>query len=403
VRAAFYRCIVVHTYDATTLLFLLGGWSTQHLPYTERYHATSRSISGTIFTTHINMSSPVDLQGKQSSSHIETVADTSSQNDTIMTDAGDEATHVTQATAGLTLIPPPTETGLNETTENVNYKSRPPTPPSRPDSPYAAYPSRLQPLLPPRNFGAVTDHKVFRSAFPQDRNLDFLDFLGVKTLLCFVDTDPSEGYTEFVRTNNVTRLRIDISPNKEGKVKTTVDSICEALLVVLDATNYPLYIHCNQGRHRTGCVIACMRKVQGWPMEAIVAEYETYSNPKMRDGDLEFIRNVFQPESLLGYAKQHGQFGRRPSLMSLLHSGLLDVEKFVRMMGSTDGVAPSNASLKSEISKPDSAIDMTSGTLDPTLLISGIADPRESEISVEECGPMSPPVIDEHAQMGYLG
>ena len=30
--------------------FLHGGWSLQHLPYTERYHATSRSISGTIFT-----------------------------------------------------------------------------------------------------------------------------------------------------------------------------------------------------------------------------------------------------------------------------------------------------------------------------------------------------------------
>ena len=72
--------------------------------------------------------------------------------------------------------------------------------------------------------------------------------------------------------------------------------------------------------------------------------------------------------------------------MSLLHSGLLDVEKFVRIMGSTDGVAPSNASLKSEISKPDSAIDMTSGTLDPTLLLAGSTHARESEISVEECG-----------------
>ncbi|GAB7330231.1 hypothetical protein MBLNU13_g01889t1 [Cladosporium sp. NU13] len=352
----------------------------------------------------MNMSSPAHLQGEEPSSHAHTTIDTSSHydNDIVMTDAGEEATHVTQATAGLTVIPP-TDTGLDETTEIVEYKSRPPTPPSRPESPPTAYPSRLQPLLPPRNFGAIIDHKVFRSAFPQDRNIDFLDALGVKTLLCFVDTDPSEGYMEFVRTNNVTRLRIDISPNKEGRVGTTVDSICEALLVALDATNYPLYIHCNQGRHRTGCVTACMRKVQGWPMEAIVAEYETYSNPKTREGDLEFIRNVFQPESLLEYAKQHGQFERRPSLMSLLHSGLLDVEKFVRIMGSTDGVAPSNASLKSEISKPDSAIDMTSGTLDPTLLFSGGTNPRESEVSVEECGPMSPPIVDESVQMGYLG
>jgi tyrosine-protein phosphatase SIW14 len=348
------------------------------------------------------MSSPAELQGTQSSSHIEISIDTPSQEDTIMTGMEDGTTNVTEATAGLTLVPP-TETSPDENGENADFKSRPPTPPTRPDSPSALCPARLQPLVPPPNFGAVTDHKVFRSAFPQDRNLDFLNALSVKTLLCFVDTDPSEGYSAFVRTNSVTRLRIDISPNKEGKVKTSVDSICEALLVVLDASNYPLYIHCNQGRHRTGCVIACMRKAQGWPMEAIVTEYEAYSNPKSREGDLEFIKNVFEPESLLAYAKQHGALERRPSLMTLLQHGLLDVEKFVRLMGSTDGVAPSDASLKSEMSKPDSAIDMTNGTLDPALLTNITIDPRESEISIEECGPMSPPVIDEQGQMGYLG
>jgi len=336
--------------------------------------------------------------------HIEIVLESPSQDDVIMTDAHSSTNDATQATEDLTLITAQ-DPANDGPTENVDFKSRPPSPPTRPDSPYAAYPSRLQPLLPPPNFGAVIDHKVFRSAFPQDRNVEFLEALGVKTLLCFVATDPSEGYSEFVRLNDVTRFRIDISPNKEGKVKTTVDSICEALLIVLDATNYPLHIHCNQGRHRTGCVIACMRKVQGWPIEAIVAEYEAYSNPKTRDGDLEFIRNVFQPESILEYAKQNGQFERRPSLMSLLHAGLLDVEKFVRVMGSTDGIAPSNASLKSDISKPDSGVDLSSASLDPAMLAAkGMQiDPRESEISVEECGPMSPPTTDGNERMCYLG
>jgi tyrosine-protein phosphatase SIW14 len=337
-----------------------------------------------------------DTDGTMPVPSIEIAIRSPSQDDVVMTD-------VAQATEDLMLLP----TAADGPTDNVDYKSRPPSPPTRPDSPYAAYPSRLQPLLPPPNFGAVIDHKVFRSAFPQDRNLDFLEALGVKTLLCFVETDPSDGYFKFARLNDVSRVRIDISPNKEGRVKTSVDSICEALLVVLDAANYPLYIHCNQGRHRTGCVIACMRKVQGWPIEAIVAEYEAYANPKSRDGDLEFIRNVFQPESILEYAKHNGQFERRPSLMSLLHAGLLDVEKFVRVMGSTDGVAPSNASLKSDISKPDSGVDLSSASLDPKVLAElGMhidIDPRESEVSIEECGPMSPPTTDGSERMGYLG
>jgi tyrosine-protein phosphatase SIW14 len=350
------------------------------------------------------MSIPADTKGTMPTSSIEITTESPSQDDVIMTDAQTGTTDVAQATEDLMLLPT-SASAVDGPTENVDFKSRPPSPPTRPDSPYAACPSRLQPLLPPPNFGAVTDHKVFRSAFPQDRNLDFLEALGVKTLLCFVETDPSDGYFEFARLNDVTRVRIDISPNKEGKVKTTVDSICEALLVVLDAANYPLYIHCNQGRHRTGCVIACMRKVQGWPIEAIIAEYEAYANPKARPGDIEFIRNVFQPESILDYAKHNGQFERRPSLMSLLHAGLLDVEKFVRVMGSTDGVAPSNASLKSDISKPDSGIDLSGASVDPAMLAEkGIQiDPRESEVSIEECGPMSPPTTDGSEKMCYLG
>jgi tyrosine-protein phosphatase SIW14 len=351
------------------------------------------------------MSPIADRKGTMPVSSIEIAVHSPSQDDVIMTDAQTGTTDVVQTTEDFTLLPT-SASPADGPTENVDYKSRPPSPPTRPDSPCAPYPTRLQPLLPPPNFGAVTDHKVFRSAFPQDRNLDFLEALGVKTLLCFVDTDPSDRYSEFARSNGVSRVRIDISPNKEGKVKTTVESICEALLVVLDAANYPLYIHCNQGRHRTGCVIACLRKVQGWPMEAIIAEYEAYANPKTREGDVEFIRNVFQPEAILEYAKHNGQFERRPSLMSLLHAGLLDVDKFVRIMGSTDGVAPSNASLKSDISKPDSGVDLHSASLDPKMLaeIGMHIDPRESEVSIEECGPMSPPTTNgSERMMGYLG
>ncbi|KAM0715342.1 hypothetical protein Q7P37_008840 [Cladosporium fusiforme] len=347
------------------------------------------------------MASPTEVKSMHHDSHIELAVP--SKDDAIMTDADVGASDSAMEAASLPIELPAGST-TEGATDSSSFKSRPPSPPTRPDSPYADYPLRLQPYIPPPNFGAVMDHKVFRSAFPQDRNMDFLEALGVKTLMCFVDTEPSEGYSNFVQTKGVSRHRIDISPNKEGKVKTSSDSICKALLIVLDAANHPLYIHCNQGRHRTGCVIACLRKVQGWPIEAITAEYEAYANPKMRDGDLEFIRNVFQPESLLEYAKQHGQFEHRPSLMSLLHSGLLDLDKFVRVLGSTDGIAPSNASLKSDVSKPDSGIDLSASTVDPAMLADSHAkhDPRESEVSVEECGPMSPPVSRETGAMDYL-
>jgi hypothetical protein len=75
----------------------------------------------------------------------------------------------------------------------------------------------------------------------------------------------------------------------------------------MDSRNYPLYIHCNQGKHRTGCVVACLRKIQGMPIEDVIAEYRVYSEPKARDGDMELIRS-FDPEVVFKYAQTHGYF-----------------------------------------------------------------------------------------------
>ena len=95
--------------------------------------------------------------------------------------------------------------------------------------------------------------------------------------------------------NNIQQLKIDIVTNKDGKVKTTFSSICQALLFVEDSNNWPLYIHCNQGKHRTGCVVACLRKIQRLPMDDIIDEYRVYAGAKARDGDIEFIKS-FDPK-----------------------------------------------------------------------------------------------------------
>lgn len=42
-------------------------------------------------------------------------------------------------------------------------------------------------------------------------------------------------------------------------------------------------------QHRTGCVVAITRKLQQWPAERILEEYKLYANPKIRDGDVDYI------------------------------------------------------------------------------------------------------------------
>jgi len=44
-------------------------------------------------------------------------------------------------------------------------------------------PLRLRSLIPPPNYGATKSGAVFRSAYPQDRNIEFLKGLDVQTVL----------------------------------------------------------------------------------------------------------------------------------------------------------------------------------------------------------------------------
>lgn len=74
----------------------------------------------------------------------------------------------------------------------VENGSRPPSPPesgtTTPRLSIAPCPIRLQPLIPPMNYGAVDLHNIYRSSFPQDRNVDFLHALRIKTTLYVLTT-----------------------------------------------------------------------------------------------------------------------------------------------------------------------------------------------------------------------
>lgn len=88
---------------------------------------------------------------------------------------------------------------------------------------------------------------------------------------------------------------------------TTIESLCHVLAFVLNPANFPVYIHCNQGKHRTGCVVGCLRRIQGWPLEEILAEYDAYASPKARSADIELI-TTFDPDALVGHSRTTDDF-----------------------------------------------------------------------------------------------
>ena len=51
-------------------------------------------------------------------------------------------------------------------------------------------------------------------------------------------------------------------------------------------------IHCNQGKHRTGCLVGCLRKAQRWSLVAILDEYRLSAGRKARIVDQQFIERI---------------------------------------------------------------------------------------------------------------
>ena len=75
----------------------------------------------------------------------------------------------------------------------------------------------------------------------------------------------------------------------EPPVAMSTDTISEALKVLIDVRNHPILIHCKRGKHRTGCLVGCLRKLQNWCLSSVVEKYQRFAGAKSRINDMKFI------------------------------------------------------------------------------------------------------------------
>ncbi|WEW55504.1 tyrosine-protein phosphatase siw14 [Emydomyces testavorans] len=154
--------------------------------------------------------------------------------------------------------------------------------PSRPPTPHG-------PGL-PANFAEVVNG-IYRSSYPLPDHFESIKKLNLKTIVTLVDREPSRQFKKFMKDNGITSYVIPIIANKDPKVFTPQSTILEVLKILFDTEKHPVLVHCNKGKHRTGCVIACFRRAQGWPHVAALSEYIKYSTPKARVLDRKYIES----------------------------------------------------------------------------------------------------------------
>ncbi|XP_010549871.1 PREDICTED: probable tyrosine-protein phosphatase At1g05000 [Tarenaya hassleriana] len=142
-------------------------------------------------------------------------------------------------------------------------------------------------LVPPLNFSMVEDG-IYRSGFPEPANFSYLETLNLRSIIYMCPELYPEENLKFLESNNIKLFQFGI----EGKMDPMPeDTVMDALKVLVDVRNHPVLIHCKRGKHRTGCLVGCLRKVQNWCISSVFEEYQKFAGLKSRKTDLRFIQN----------------------------------------------------------------------------------------------------------------
>lgn len=132
-------------------------------------------------------------------------------------------------------------------------------------------PSKNLPNMTIKNFGQMDNH-FYRGAQPKDDEYKELADLGVKAVIDLRD-DPmpyAKSAAEAVKMRYVSIPMSDKDYPKDADVETF-------LKTTNDEANWPFYVHCAGGRHRTGLMGAMYRfNHDGWDYNKAYEEMKNY-------------------------------------------------------------------------------------------------------------------------------
>lgn len=121
------------------------------------------------------------------------------------------------------------------------------------------------------NFGRVNEN-YFRGSQPKADDMADLKRYGVKTVIDLRNDrlDESEGWA---KDAGLRYFHIPLSTKKPA----TDEDVAYYLKLVNDPQNWPIYVHCKGGRHRTGEMTAIYRITsQNWTADQAYKEMQSY-------------------------------------------------------------------------------------------------------------------------------
>ncbi|KAK7269063.1 hypothetical protein RIF29_21778 [Crotalaria pallida] len=176
----------------------------------------------------------------------------------------------------------------------------------------------VEEVVAPPNFSMV-EESIYRSSFPQPSNFPFLQTLNLRSIIYLCPEPYPQHNLEFLQSQNIQLFQFGIEGKTDLSVSSVNETIMEALKVLIDVRNHPVLIHCNRGKHRTGCLVGCLRKFQNWCMTYVFEEYQRFAGSKSRTTDLRFIETfdtISLRQCLYSIIYQYqGNASKKPRLM----------------------------------------------------------------------------------------
>ena len=121
------------------------------------------------------------------------------------------------------------------------------------------------------NFGQVTEF-YYRGEQPKGEDYNRLASIGVRTIIDL--RDDAKDYSKML-TEQAGMKYINLPMS--DKDYPAPDAASRFLALVNDKENWPVYVHCAGGRHRTGAMTAVFRMtVQGWDANRAYEEMKDY-------------------------------------------------------------------------------------------------------------------------------
>lgn len=122
-----------------------------------------------------------------------------------------------------------------------------------------------------KNFGKVNE-RIYRGGQPEDDEYEQLAAIGIKTVIDLRE-DPEKYARRSAQDAGLRYINIRLN----SKRPPTIEESDQFLRLVNDQNNWPVFVHCAGGRHRTGVLLAVYRmEMDGWSARQAYEEMKDF-------------------------------------------------------------------------------------------------------------------------------